>query len=478
MKVYVLLLLALGLRVISLHQSLWLDEATQILASRDREFWPLMTEYAVGDFHPPLYHAILWAWLRLVPATESLARLPSVFFGVGTVWLTYKLGELINKRIGVLASVLLILSPLHVYYSQEARMYSAAAFFAALSMYGLLAFLRYAETNSRISASYLGIYAAGTFGLLWTEYVPYLLLPVQFLTVLYKRRSIGFRRFLFLIALMTFLLGSLIVAWGPIFARQYVVGITFAQTVPEWGRIVGGFQLWTIPLTLAKFVYGRIPLPNQIWLQAILALPLILFYAVVAKALTARLSVWLKLWLVVPLVLGVLVSLQTPIFSYFRFLYLLPALFLLFAKGAYLLPELLRTVSIGFMVIVLATCTILTLFIPAFWREDWKGAARYMDAQQVRVGFYLHIPPDPYRYYTTRNSAVGLLGGAGNLNDPTVYENIRMLTAGDTFLLVPYLREISDPKGVIASALSREGFVVQEERSFRGVGTIGLYRRL
>ena len=46
--------LGLVLRLISIKQSLWLDEATTALVSQ-RSILDYFTNFALGDFHPPVY---------------------------------------------------------------------------------------------------------------------------------------------------------------------------------------------------------------------------------------------------------------------------------------------------------------------------------------------------------------------------------------------------------------------------------------
>ena len=64
-KLLLILLLALILRLISLNQSLWLDEGIQWWAVTTFPLKHLITEYIRGDFNPPLFHTILYFWVKL-----------------------------------------------------------------------------------------------------------------------------------------------------------------------------------------------------------------------------------------------------------------------------------------------------------------------------------------------------------------------------------------------------------------------------
>ena len=126
--IWLILFLALFFRFINLNQSLWWDEAINVVYAQTSDFWWFITKYPVGDFHPPGWFAILWVWGHLFGFSEIMVRMPSVILGAATVGLTFLLGkELFNRRVGFLSAFLLAIAPLHVYYSQEARMYVLAA---------------------------------------------------------------------------------------------------------------------------------------------------------------------------------------------------------------------------------------------------------------------------------------------------------------------------------------------------------------
>src|SRR3989338_9591207 len=134
--IWLILFLALILRLINIDQSLWLDEATQaILSSKSLEY---IWFQRGGDFHPPLSYILTHLWL-LGGTGEVWLRLLPILFGVGAVFGVYKIGEkLISKKFGLLAALLFSIAPFHIYYSQELRMYSMTTFFATWSMFFLL----------------------------------------------------------------------------------------------------------------------------------------------------------------------------------------------------------------------------------------------------------------------------------------------------------------------------------------------------
>ncbi|MBI5080113.1 MAG: glycosyltransferase family 39 protein, partial [Chloroflexi bacterium] len=83
---------------------------------------------AAADVHPIAYYAGLNLWMQLVGQSPFAARLLSVFIGTITVAALFTLARtLFSKRTALVAMLLAALSPFHVYYSQEARMYAPLA---------------------------------------------------------------------------------------------------------------------------------------------------------------------------------------------------------------------------------------------------------------------------------------------------------------------------------------------------------------
>lgn len=129
-----LMLLGFWLRTHNLDAfSFWTDEGltpersgypiTQILRNDI-----LIQGVVTKDTHPPLYYLILHLTRSLFGLSDFAFRYPSVLFGVLLIPLLYQLGRRVgNRTVGFIAALLATVNPLHVYYSQEARMYSLLA---------------------------------------------------------------------------------------------------------------------------------------------------------------------------------------------------------------------------------------------------------------------------------------------------------------------------------------------------------------
>jgi hypothetical protein len=179
-----LLLLAFGLRAYRLPaQSLWYDEGVSWYLTRMSP--PALTVWTANDIQPPLYYYLLWLWVRLAGTSEYALRFLSIFFGVLTLpllWVTAR--RLLGTRAAWLAALLLTLSPLHVYYAQEARMYTLLTFLGLLSSYLLLRLLNNPSVN--LQSPYLWSYVLSVVAALYTHYFAFFLLAAHVLYVLYK----------------------------------------------------------------------------------------------------------------------------------------------------------------------------------------------------------------------------------------------------------------------------------------------------
>lgn len=154
--VVLLALAALGLRAWRLDgQSLWYDEGISVaLAQRD-----LLTiaRNAAADIHPPLYYYLLHIWTPLVGQSEFAVRWLSVAIGTLLPLLTYRVGRLYRNEAGLLAAFFVAVSPILVYYSQEARMYILMASLGALAAYLAARVLHDARPSYRLWVAYVAI---------------------------------------------------------------------------------------------------------------------------------------------------------------------------------------------------------------------------------------------------------------------------------------------------------------------------------
>ncbi|MCG3208734.1 MAG: hypothetical protein FOGNACKC_02346 [Anaerolineae bacterium] len=134
-----IILAGLALRLLWLgEQSLWYDEGVTWMLSKMQ--LPDLIQWTAADIQPPLYYLLIWLNDILLRDSEFALRWPSVLFGVLSIPAIYALARRLfaNRLAPLLAAALLAGSPLLVYYSQEARMYTLLVFEAILASYFLV----------------------------------------------------------------------------------------------------------------------------------------------------------------------------------------------------------------------------------------------------------------------------------------------------------------------------------------------------
>lgn len=137
------------------HHGLWIDEAFSVWMGRQ----PVgeMLDWLVRvDQHPPLYYLLLHLWMGLGD-TEAIVRIFSALCATLTIPVVYVFGRrLLGARAGLLAALILAVSPFHVRLAQEARMYALLALTASVALYALARLL----TDPRAATVKIGRQAA------------------------------------------------------------------------------------------------------------------------------------------------------------------------------------------------------------------------------------------------------------------------------------------------------------------------------
>lgn len=164
-------------------QSFWIDEVVtvELLA---KPLPGMLETLPHAESTPPLYYVLAWFWSRFAGLDEVGLRSLSALCGTLTIPVSYGAARaLIGHRVGVIVAALAAVSPLLVWYSQEARAYSLFVFLGALSF---LAFVRALEVPS---PRRLAFWAGASSLMIVTHYFGVFLLGPEALMLLYLRRS-------------------------------------------------------------------------------------------------------------------------------------------------------------------------------------------------------------------------------------------------------------------------------------------------
>ncbi len=160
-------------------RELWFDESCTFYASHHLLDWPTSGPDPRHELAHIPYFFLLHLWTRLAGETAWGLRSFSVVLGcLGVLGIGLTGTRMAGKRVGLIAAALAALHPLHVYYSQEARVYTLWTAEAGLALYLLYT----AATTLR--ARWWVVYAVTTWLTVATHYYTLLWLPASIMAVL------------------------------------------------------------------------------------------------------------------------------------------------------------------------------------------------------------------------------------------------------------------------------------------------------
>jgi 4-amino-4-deoxy-L-arabinose transferase-like glycosyltransferase len=204
---------------------LWLDEANTVLMSAR----PLggILDALKHDGNPPLYYVLLHYWMVVFGDGEGSSRTLSVVLGAVLAPALYLTGRwLFGRAAGVVAASLALFWPLHVYYSQQVRMYSLVPVLGLGFLVALFAALdrgvRGTWRDRAVWGSWSLVVGAGI-TLIWTHnYGMFLVAASPFVWLLQGPRSaVAGRR----LAIALIGIGLCDLVWLPTVLRQSVSAV-------------------------------------------------------------------------------------------------------------------------------------------------------------------------------------------------------------------------------------------------------------
>ena len=116
-------------------KTVWLDEAFSIWIAR-HDLWELWGWLIRIDQHPPLYYTLLHFWVRIFGDLQSAVRTLSALCSTLAVPVFYAgIRRLTDRPTALIAAFILAISPFHIRYAQEARMYGLLTLAVAAALY-------------------------------------------------------------------------------------------------------------------------------------------------------------------------------------------------------------------------------------------------------------------------------------------------------------------------------------------------------
>lgn len=146
-------LLALALRAVALDSDLWLDELTPISAYGSASAWQVAITYHSSNNHL-LNTLLVKAAMAVFGEREWAIRLPAMLWGTATIPVLYWTArQALSRHASLCAALLLAVSYHHIFFSQNARGYTAYVCLSLISSVLLVKGL--SENRSRVWAAYV-----------------------------------------------------------------------------------------------------------------------------------------------------------------------------------------------------------------------------------------------------------------------------------------------------------------------------------
>jgi 4-amino-4-deoxy-L-arabinose transferase-like glycosyltransferase len=409
-------------------KTMWLDEAFSVWVANHAlvDLWSWLIRI---DQHPLLYYSLLHVWQFLFGDLQGTVRAFSALCGVLTLPLFY----LANRRFfdtptALLATFVLTISPFHVRFAQETRMYALLTLAAAAAFYGLAEILMNRDRRD-VRRYWIGLSVAQAAVMLThntaTVFFPLALNLAVGGALFWKYWQGGvsswpalndasFER--------QWLRGQLLafVLWLP-WAIPFVIQVALVDNEFWIQPPTLGVALFTLHNFNFAFLPDWIPAP-PIWnLLYWLLAGLGGFYLV--RQAPARFFLLLSLFLT-PFIGELLVSLRRPIFYERTLIWTTLPYYMLLAWGVRQMGELLRMPSVTILRSIQAGVLALLLLFSSlglftyyffFDKEDWAKAAGYV-AESAQPGdvilfnaTWVQIPfAYYYRHYQTDSELRGL----------------------------------------------------------------------
>ncbi|HEY7878271.1 MAG TPA: glycosyltransferase family 39 protein [Gemmatimonadaceae bacterium] len=407
--------------------NLWLDEANSWYVAHLS--WSGLLRNLRTSPVGPVYFVVLKLWMTVAGESEVALRAPSLICSVLLIPLVYALGaRTVSHRAALVAAALTALSPLHLYFAQEARMYMPLALLAAATA---LAYVQWRDSITCADAGApsgdhraLSLYAVLAAAMLGTNVVsaPLLVaLNIDAFLVLWRDLPSAAARRHHVVAWV----GANAAVAGAIIAFGLLLNPHGAAASQAWrgplgiagaARALLGYPVSAIhgvyyyPDELARSLAGLRGAPGiataRHLLSLIIAQPLVVAALVVVLARAAaaagrpRARV-LALALIAPIVVGAAISVRQQLDLSRYFLYASTFLYLLIGAGIARMSRLSGIIALVCMGAAIAEGTVRTFRVGAR-DSDYRVVARDLVARRADVGAVLLQPTEmvePLTYY-------------------------------------------------------------------------------
>jgi len=400
--IILLLIVCLGafLRIYRLgDQSLWLDEARAFFRAGQNinSLWINQPK----ESNPPFYDALFHFYLQLTGRNDEFyVRFFSAIIGILLVPLIFFAGKcMFGAKAGLLSSFLIAISPYHIYYSQDAKMYALLAFLSLFSLF--LYYLSLEKGNNFYWVSY----TVTTIALIYSHNIGFLLFLAQIIIFVVLYRKIR---------------GNL---WN-LFLSFLVIAISLVPRVLCWlWQISIDANPWLKPASINDIIQTfsyfsvlswKIQISHLVSIALVICLPIYIF--IFLNGIFARNEYksskeknlneldnlkFVLIYLFAPLAIALLISLKKPIYLAGRYdMCIFPAFCLVAGLG---LAKIKKVTLIVFLLAGISISTVLCLhdYYYVFRKSNDRMIADYVQSNMNRDDtlIFTDLSSYTFRYY-------------------------------------------------------------------------------
>ncbi|HHT9125247.1 MAG TPA: glycosyltransferase family 39 protein [Candidatus Brocadiia bacterium] len=430
-----IIFIAAFLRLYYLSAYSFLSDDIKTIETIEKGYVSATIEDAAKRGHPPFYFIILYYWTLIIGSNEFAIKIPSVMFGILSVFVLFKLASLIfDNKTALIGALLLAVNPEHFFCSYVLKQYTLTVLLGLVSVYLLLLALKSASGNPSPSAKDTSggrtilwiVFNISNIALLCTHNsgIFVVLTEMVYIAIVFRKYKCGLQLFSSIVVIC--------LSGVAIFLLQKGYSHSEVSTKLRW---LGKPTLETFPYILSSFIAGlhiKIPkdqspyisaeLPVKIGFFVFFSCFLLLgifkyFWGDKQKTIssTGNYKPLIYIWSTIPIASSCVISfLLWPIFGPTQYhLFWSCSILLLVAKGfaaigklRFICPALLIAVCIYLFPII----TITKGNDPR--KLNWKGVANYL-LKNVSDGETVHVLDSDYvslplRYYYKEDVYIGI----------------------------------------------------------------------
>ncbi|MCL7411687.1 MAG: glycosyltransferase family 39 protein [Methanosarcinaceae archaeon] len=406
-------------------QSIWLDEGASYRYIQDT----LMGTYrtAVSANEAPITFVLLHL-MSYFGTSEFMLRFPSAISGILTIPVIYFVGSsLFGKEEGVISAFLLSISMMHLWYSQEARMYAHMTLFSLMSLYFF--YQANKENTKKLWAYYVIATSLAFYSHYYTVFVIipevfyYLVSQIVVPSVNKRKLFISDPKNIRLFSISMVALFICILPFLTIFVKQ---ALSRVSSAPTWGMQQ---SLNFIPSMLIQFSTQKSGTTSLIFI-------LIFVIGLIAAALRQKEQfTFLGIFLVIPLTASYILAGSMP-FSPRYLLFLLPVYLILVSRGITAIAGFFylskgssskdtvkkrhNAMILVVLLFALISLPLITGYYNSIQKNDWRVTSEYLQTVTQPGDAIVTLPgymSQPLVYYYDNSSDETMLVSSSYTND-------------------------------------------------------------